>query len=235
MILPSDSDLPPEGDDANSPAETPDPDATWWTESDEADADEDLEDGEEAEGLQSLAGPGWREDLKDDLLESLSDIAAIEDPEDAFAPAEPPDLFTFYGELAALRHELRQQGQRANDGLALLGKSLAPLLRTPSAEKGSKGAPPSPAWPMEHCLALLSAWDLLPQTAAAATSLGPLLRAAGLVRVVAVGHPFDAATMTLAGSEAQPGQPPGKVLRETVVGFLRHGLLLRPASVVVAA
>ena len=178
------------------PSGVPDPDATWWSESDEAEEDEDLEGDDEAEGLQTVAGPGWREDLKADLLESLSDIAAIEDPEDAFAPAEPPDLFTFYGELAALRHELRAQGQRANDGLAQLGKSLAPLLRPPSAEKGSKAAPPSSSWPLEHCLALLSVWDLLLQTAAAAAceaSLAPLLRAAGLARVPAVGRPFDAA------------------------------------------
>jgi hypothetical protein len=242
MILPSDSDLPPERDDAPEPAETPEAESTWWNDPAAADEEADLEgDAEATDGLQSIAGPGWRDDLRADLLESLGELAAIEDPEDEFAPPEPPDLFTFYGELAALRHELRHQGQKSNDGLNQLSKSLAPLLRAVPSEKASKASSatsrPAP-WPLEHCLALLSVWDMLPQASAAAAceaSLHSLLQAAGLAKVATVGQPFDAATMTLAGSEAQPGQPPGRVLRETVTGFLRSGLLLRPASVVVAA
>ncbi len=250
MILPSDSDLPPDRNEGDSPSEEPDDTTAWWEDGDD---DPDInpgglpEDGDDVDDpnapqLQSIAGPGWRNDLYKDLLESLRDIEAIEDPDDEFAPPEPPDLFTFFGELAALRQEMRHQGQRSNDGLNQLDKTLAPLLRGTASGKPGKGSVPgalAPAatWPMETCLALVSAWDLLPQavsSTAFAASLQPLFEAAGLTRISTIGQPFDPVLMTLAGTEtAAKKSAKGTVLRETSAGFLRAGSLLRPAAVIV--
>ena len=255
MILPSDSDLPPDRNDGDEPSEEPD-DATHWWEAegdDEQDPDlaglpDDLDavpddlDDPNAPQLQSVAGPGWRNDLYKDLIESLRDLEAIEDPDDEFSPPEPPDLYTFFGELAALRQEFRHDGQRTQEALTKLAKFLpnAPGSAAPVRRSGKSGPPPAlQAWSLQTCLALVSTWDLLPQAAAAGafeSSLNPLLQAAGLTRVPTVGQPFDPATMTLAGTEPGPKKSPsGKVLREISAGFLRAGVLLRPASVIVSA
>lgn len=258
MILPSDSDPPPDRNDGKDPDPAP-----WWedpslsepdddeeTDSDEEEEDEDADPEdlswlgdpndpngpEPPPGLQSLAGPGWRQDLYKDLVESLRDLEAIEDPDDEFTPPEPPDLFTFFGELAALRNELRLQGQRSNDSLSQLEKTLTPLLR-PANKSSKTPAPKSPgAWPVETCLALLNAWDLLPQASsptAFGTSFQPLFQAAGLTRIPALGLPFDSATMTRADTAPAPkNTPPGTVLKELQSGFLHEGQLLRPALVI---
>jgi hypothetical protein len=253
MILPSDSDLPPDRNDGDDPSEEPDDAINWWEAGDDDEQDPDLAglpdeldevpddlDDPDAPQLQSVAGPGWRNDLYKDLIESLRDLEAIEDPDDEFSPPEPPDLYTFFGELAALRQELRYDGQRTQESLTKLAKFLpsAPGSGAPVRRSGKSGPSPE-AWPVETCLALVSTCDLLPQATAAGafeSSLNPLLQAAGLTRVPTVGQRFDPATMTLAGTE--PGSKKsssGKVLREISAGFLRAGVLLRPASVIVSA
>lgn len=251
MILPSDSDLPPDRNDDDDPEGKPDDAENWWEDSDddpESDDDglpDDLDDPN-APQLQSIAGPGWRNDLYKDLLESLRDLEAIEDPDDEFTPPEPPDLYTFFGELAALRHELRHQGQRSNDSLNQLEKTLAPVLR-PSGKSakipGGKStetasSPNASPWSPETCLALVSAWDLLPHASSPAAfeaSFKTLLQAAGLERIRTLGQPFDPAAMTLAGTESAAGKSaPGLVVREVTAGFRRDGALLRPASVIVS-
>lgn len=257
MILPSDSDLPSdrnEGKTPGNPGENP-----WWEDPDlsgEAGGDDEEESAEEEDSLfceedededlppnlASVAGPGWRKALGKEILESLRDLEAIEDPDDEFAPPEPPDLFTFFGELAALRNELRHQGQRSSNTLNQLDKTLAPLLR--SAGKAAKAAPGMPEagrsgeWAAETRLALIGLWDLLPQATAESAfeaSFGPLFAAAGLVRIPAAGHAFDPATMTRAETvPATKKIPAGQVVGETQAGFLCHGNLLRPARVVVS-
>lgn len=248
----------------------------WWHVPDPSGAggyDPDLHPGQEPQEelpppLQSVAGPGWRTDLYKDLVESLHDLAAIEDPDDEFSPPEPPDLYTFFGELAALRHELRHQGKRTADGLGQLDKTLAPLLAAGLPAKAQSAAAAVEAWPLETSLALVSAWDLLPHAAsgrAFAATLEPLLKAAGLTRIETAGRIFDPALMTIAGVEpadsAAAAGPPAKtpagasrsrkksapasapeatpaarlVVRETTAGFLRSGVLLRPAAVIVTA
>jgi|GEM_PF-4935040 hypothetical protein len=260
MILPSDSDLPPERDDS-TPGDPPESGTPWWDDPDLTGGhdDGDDEDGEAASGdddisylgdpddgnelppaLATMAGPGWRKDLYKDLLDSLRELEAIEDPDDEFAPPEPPDLFTFFGELAALRNELRHQGQHSHDTLNQLEKTLAPLLRAkpgkttaPSGQEPGAGTP----WSVASCLALISAWDLLPEATSAAAyeaTFVPLFLAAGLSRIPTVGLPFDPALMTLAGTEKGPAKSAHKVLRETSAGFLRDGTLLRPAGVITA-
>ena len=257
MILPSDSDPPPERNDGENPASQPEEDNNWWTDSgdEESDSDppslpddldalpDDLDDPNAPE-LQSVAGPGWRNDLYKDLIESLRDLEAIEDPDDEFAPPEPPDLYTFFGELAALRHEFRHDGLRTQQALAKLAQTL-PAGAAPTAgirRKGKSGSEPLAAaepWSIENCLALISAYDLLPKASSPAAfedSFRPLLQAAGLAKIPALGKSFDSKTMTRIGTEpATKKAPPGTVVYESLSGFLRAGVLLRPASVIVSS
>ena len=254
MILPSDSDLPPDRNGGDDPSEEPDDATNWWEEGDDDpnagpegsmddfDSIPDDLDDPNAPQLQSVAGPGWRNDLYKDLIESLRDLEAIEDPDDEFAPPEPPDLYTFFGELAALRHEFRHDGLRTQQALAKLAQAL-PAPSGSIRRKGKRGpeetaAAPEP-WPLETCLALVSAWDLLPHASSPAAfeaSFLPLFHAAGLTRILTFGKPFDPATMTMAGQEPAPKKSAaGTVLRETTAGFLRAGLLLRPAAVVISS
>lgn len=268
MILPSDSDPPPDRNDGDDPSEEPDDPTNWWDETDpdaDADGDDEFDDPEDLPpALQTVAGPGWRTDLYKDLLDSLKDLEAIEDPDDEFAPPEPPDLYTFFGELAALRNELRHQGQRANDQWNQLEKSLTPLVKANAkAGKAPASAPAPPAsnsdhagaaaaaasaWTTETRLALISLFDLLPKTASPAAfeaAFQPLLQAAGLERIPTVGLAFDAARMTLAGTAPAPATgsgksaksaiPAGHVLEEKIPGFLHQAVLLRPAAVIVAS
>jgi hypothetical protein len=211
--------------------------------------------------LKSTAGPGWREELVRELVDSISDLREIEDPDDEYDPPEPPDLYTFFGELAALRNEMRRNGRRAGDAAARtseafdnvqgLLKNLAPSPAAGKEKAGIKGGTSAP-WPVDTCLALVALHDLLAKaltgSAAADASLGILLNAAGISRIAAAaGQAFDAATMTIA--EVEPAAPasasagagesgtgsPQTVIRETEAGFLRAGQLLRPARVVVGS
>ena len=256
MILPSDSDLPPDRNEGDDPSEEPDDATKWWEEGDDgADSDsaglpddldsipDDLDDPNAPE-LQSVAGPGWRNDLYKDLIESLRDLEAIEDPDDAFAPPEPPDLYTFFGELAALRLEFRNDGRRTQQALAELAQFL-PSAAAPAGsirrrgKPGTEGPAAAEPWPMENCLALVSLWDFLPHATslqACWSSFQPLLRSAGLTKIETIGQAFDPATMIRAGTEpALKNSVAGLVLRETTAGFLRAGILLRPAGVITAS
>ena len=235
MILPSDSDPPP---DRNEWKDSNDP-PPWW-ESPDAESDEEAtaEDDDVSyignyedpdflpPELATRAGPGWRKQLYKELMDSLIGLQAIEDPEDEFAPPEPPDLYTFYGELAALRNEFRRQGEQSNNNLSQLTKTLNPL-----------GAQ-APPWPVDTCLSILSVWDLISHansTSAFKTAFQPLLKSAGLSRIPTENQPFDPATMTLLGAEQSIGKAPQLVLREITAGFLRAGSLLRPAGVIVSS
>lgn len=205
--------------------------------------------------LKSMAAPGWREDLMTELVDSVVDLREIEDPDDEYDPPEPPDLYTFFGELAALRNEMRRNGRRAGDAAARtadafdsvqgLLKNLAPSAAAKKEKDKAKAAPAEP-WPVETCLALTALHDLLAKTptgsaAAADASLAILLTAASLTRVpAAAGQPFDAATMIIADveteakTESSAATSAQTVIRETETGFLRAGQLLRPARVVVS-
>lgn len=242
MILPSDADFPPdrnEGKDADA--------SPWWESPDLSTPDNDDEEPEDdsdlsylgdpddpenlATELASVAGPGWRKALYRELVDSLIQLEAIEDPDDDFDPPEAPDLYTFYGELAALRNELRLQSS-AN----LNQPSKTPAPASSSAHPKGAGVPdPAVAWPVGNCLALLSLWDLLPHSAERETTFLPLLGAAGLTRISTADQPFDPSTMTIAGYEKSPGHAPHLILREITAGFLRQGTLLRPAAVIVTS
>lgn len=214
--------------------------------------------------LKSTAGPGWRQELVRELVDSISDLREIEDPDDEYDPPEPPDLYTFFGELAALRNEMRRSGRRAGDAAARtseafdnvqgLLKTLVPSTSAKKEKDKAKAAPAEP-WPVETCLALVALHDLLtktlPGSAASDASLTLLLKTAGLSRVsTAKGQPFDPATMTIAEvaasaaeSESEsgagtlsdsPALPARTVIGESEAGFLRAGQLLRPARVTVS-
>ncbi|MES2707931.1 MAG: nucleotide exchange factor GrpE [Verrucomicrobiota bacterium] len=245
MILPSDGDPPPrrKDDDDQVPPQEPE-NEDWWE--DDGDEDEVQEPGDgppsahDGTVLKSTAAPGWREDLVRELVESLSDLREIEDPDDEYDPPEPPDLYTFFGELAALRNEMRRSGRRAGDAVektAAAFDSVQSLLKTlaPAAKKTK--LPAAEPWPVETCLALVALHDVLMRTSpgnAAAASFEPLLKAAGMSRIVTEGQPFDPATMTIEEVESGGKKSGQSVLRESGAGFLRAGVLLRPARVVVS-
>ena len=48
----------------------------------------------------------WRELLKSELISCVEDLENFPDPEIDFDPPDPPDLFSFYSQLIALREEI---------------------------------------------------------------------------------------------------------------------------------
>ena len=250
MILPSDGETP-SGDDEDDPQTGGDkPGEEWWQDDGPDSGGDDLEDDEEEEDgddeeeepplVKAAAGPGWRQRLKRELLGCIEDLKEIEDPDQDFDPPEPPDLYTFFGELAALRNETRQSGRRAAAGIEQTAGALQTvgevLKNLPGgAVSGADAGVPSP-WPPEMCLSLVALYDLVAEARpgeALEISFAVLLRAAGMERVSTEGKSFDGARMTITGVEITAGQPPGRVIRETEAGFLRAGVLLRPARVVI--
>lgn len=262
MILPSNGETPQGDDDVPKKKRKPKggaPEGTWWNTGKEEDvpeeedesAGEDFEDEEEDPGdesppgfggatssVYSPAGPGWRQQLKREILACIDDLKEIEDPDQDFDPPEPPDLYTFFGELAALRHELRVNGRRSAQGMEKTGNALeeiAGLLQ--EAARQNSAVPPRGGWPVEACLSLIALYDLVSASHPAETarvSFETLFSHAGLERVVTEDRPFDPERMTVAAVEPSPDHPPRVVLRETEAGFLRNGVLLRPARVVIS-
>lgn len=252
MILPSDGDLPPRRKDNDDKVPPQEPENEDWWEDDDDDDEDEVDDSDLPEGfdddknfvpedkiiLKSMAAPGWREDLVKDLIDCVADMREIEDPDDEYDPPEPPDLYTFFGELAALRNEMRRSGRRAGDAVektATAFDSVQSLLKSMSPA-GKKSKTATEPWPVETCLALVALHDLFQENRpgkAAAASFEPLFKAAGLERILTEGQAFDAGIMTVAAVE--PGAGASRIiLRETEAGFLREGVLLRPAKVVIS-
>ena len=185
MILPSD-------EDSRKPRE-PDPpgmdpeDALPWNDDDDPPGFFD-DDGEDAptdatNQVQSPAPPGWREDLKEDLDDAIAELKEIEDPAEDFDPPEPPDLFTFYGELVALRSEMRRASRKTTEALQQV--------------TGGKPAPSAAATGQQLATALVHLHDHLEATEKGLLpQLTPLLKLAGLQRVKTKGADFDGATMS---------------------------------------
>lgn len=169
-------------------------------------------------GVEHPAPAGWREELKRSVLEAMKEIAVIEDPSQDFDPPEPPDLFMFFGELAALRGEMRRGHKKLADGVQKLAVSPA---------GGAEPVDNAPA------LELAALYDVI-ITEGQAPSAAPLVEAAlvraGILMIpVQAGQPFDAACMTMAGGK-NPAKP-GKVKSVKRAGFTWRGRLLRPAVV----
>ena len=169
-------------------------------------------------GVEHPAPPGWREDLKRSVMEAIKDLSVIEDPAEDFDPPEPPDLFMFFGELAALRSEVRRGHKKLADG----------VQRLTATSGGASG--PADVAPAHELVAL---YDLI-VTGGRAAEAAPLIESA-LVRagIMAIplqpGQPFDAATMSTAD-----GKTPAKSAQVKSVqrpGFTWQGRLLRPALV----
>lgn len=219
MILPSDDDSRKPGDDrpkggsgggeGQSGAPMPWDDGPLYEDLDEDEAEE-RELAELGAQIQSPAPPGWRDELKQSLLEAIDDLREIEDPSEDFDPPEPPDLFTFYGELVALRNEMRRGSRRASDALAKLGDNQA----------GEEAARPL-------AQALLSLLDRAPDPSVKALVESSMLEA-GLVRIdIKEGQAFDAASMV---TEGKP-RSKATVAAELAPGYLWKGRVLRPAKV----
>ena len=220
MILPSDDDSRKPGDSDPS-GQDPDDALPWEAGADDPPGffgdDEEEEPGDPSGKVQSPAPPGWREDLKEDLDDAIAELKEIEDPSEDFDPPEPPDLFTFYGELVALRSEMRRASRKTTEALQQV--------------TGFKPPPAAAATGQQLAAALVNLHDhieamekgLLPQ-------LTPLLKLTGLQRVKTKGADFDPATMTT----GDPSATTGKVTREIQSGWLLNGVLVRPAKVTIA-
>ncbi|HEX2750216.1 MAG TPA: nucleotide exchange factor GrpE [Verrucomicrobiales bacterium] len=223
MILPSDEDSrnpgdarPSGGSGEDNPAPMP-----WDADSPSGFDDDDEEESSDPYGdgqkVESPAPPGWREDLKEALLEAVDDLREIEDPAEDFDPPEPPDLFTFYGELVAMRNEMRRNARRQAEA-------------SRKADPG-KAAEPDPD-NTQPVLALIYLFDRI---AAGEKKVLPLLdsamKQAGLQRIRTKGAAFDAATMVTDG--AAPAAD-AKVSSELEAGFLWKGQVLRPARVAIS-
>ncbi|HWB04369.1 MAG TPA: nucleotide exchange factor GrpE [Verrucomicrobiales bacterium] len=214
MILPSEDDSRKPGDPKPPGSSGDQPDAPWEEShmhgfSDEED-EEDADPYGDGQKVESPAPPGWREELKEALLEAVDDLREIEDPAEEFDPPEPPDLFTFYGELVAMRNELRRG------------------MRRPPEKTGA--ADPDKTQPA--VMALIYLHD---RVAAGEKKVASLLESAmqqaGLQRIKTEDAGFDAATMIADGPAPATG---AKVRRELEAGFLWNGQVLRPARVVIA-
>ncbi len=220
MILPSDEDSR-KPDDSDPPGMDPDDALPWEDGPDDPPGffgdDDDEEPGDTSGAVQSPAPPGWREDLKEDLDDAIAELKEIEDPAEDFDPPEPPDLFTFYGELVALRSEMRRASRKTTEALQQV--------------TGGKPAPSAAATGQQMAAALVHLHDHLEATEKGLLpQLTPLLKLAGLQRVKTKGADFDGATM----SAESPAAPGSKVARETQSGWLLNGVLFRPAKVTVA-
>ena len=238
---PGDPKRPHKGDDA-SPADDDEEE-----DDDEDDDDEEFDDSilfqddepdaasfpgdmtAEGSGIKAPAPPGWREELREELDECIDELAEIEDPSQDFDPPDPPDLFTFYGELAALRNELRRAFRRSAETAEKFGGALQSLAAHATDTPAS----------LPVALALISMADRIsdiPPNTPLSSALEAALTAAGISRVPTAGLPFDPATMTMVGTAPAPeGTAQGTVLSESSQGFRNRDGLLRPASVTVAA
>ena len=220
MILPSDEDSRKPGD-SDPPDKDPDDVLPWDSGADDPPGffgdEEDDEPGDTSGAVQSPAPPGWREDLKEDLDDAIAELKEIEDPSEDFDPPEPPDLFTFYGELVALRNEMRRASRKATEVFQQMG---AGKLK-PEVSASGKAL----AEALVHHFDVLQAAEkgLLPP-------LAPVMKLAGLQRVKTKGADFDPATMTT----PQKAGAGAKVAHELVSGWLWNGTLLRPAEVTLA-
>jgi hypothetical protein len=215
MILPSEDDSRKPGD-AKPPGgsgEEPGAPMPWDADEPPGFTDEENEEDSDPYGdgqkVESPAPPGWREDLKEALLEAVDDLREIEDPAEDFDPPEPPDLFTFYGELLAMRNEMR--------------RSLRNVAKTPAAVPDGM---PAAAMALLYLHDRISAGEkkVLPVVESA-------MKQAGMKRIKTVGAAFDESTMVTDGEAPAKG---AKVSRELEAGFIWNGQVLRPARVVVS-
>ena len=177
-------------------------------------------------GIKAPAPPGWREDLRDELDDALDELAEIEDPTQDFDPPDPPDLFTFYGELAAIRNELRRAFRRSSETAEKFGGALLALSSGPQTPINNRSLG----------LALVALADRIAEAPApVAAALQTALRAAGVEVIETIGKPFDPGTMSMVATAPPPrGTKSGTVLAESVRGYRNKDGILRPASVTVA-
>ena len=177
-------------------------------------------------GIKAPAPPGWREDLRDELDDALDELAEIEAPTQDFDPPDPPDLFTFYGELAAIRNELRRAFRRSSETAEKFGGALQALSSGPQTPINNRSLG----------LALVALADRIAEAPPpVAAALQTALRAAGVAAIETIGKPFDPTTMSMVATAPPPsGTKSGTVLAESVRGYRNQDGVLRPASVTVA-
>jgi len=214
MILPSDE-TPQRPDDPDDPPpwhNEPEPPGFFGEEEDE-----------EAK-VHNPAPEGWREELSADLADALHELKEIEDPAEDFDPPEPPDLFTFYSELVAMRQDLNGMNIAAAEWVkGALGAATGnqPDMAQRSARRISDVATTLLTSLLKfhdeveaHDLALLA-------------KMQPLLQQLELERVLTKGQPFDPETMRTK-DKVKKGS---RVAAELQSGWMWNNTLFRPAQV----
>ena len=214
MILPSE-------DDSRKPGESGPPDNPGdGLESSEASGDFDDDTDDEHAGetghVQSPAPPGWRAELQAAVLEAIDELKEIEDPEEEFDPPEPPDLFTFYSELVAMRNELRRGARLSPEALRQLAAGNEKLAGT--------------GGPQRLAMALVYLHDRLSGDRKMLTVVESAMFQANIQRVRTKDAVFDPETMVCDDTIGAGA----KVKRELEAGFLWNGNVLRPARVEVS-
>lgn len=197
--------------------------------------------------IQSPAAPGWRSELRDELIAAINDLRDIEDPTQDFDPPDPPDLFTFFGEMAALRHELRRSARRSNEGIEATGDTLRRLTHgvndivramghatTGGPAEGSRGVLEQAVIDLhDQVNAVVQSRSRTVDREALATTMDALLAATGITRIpIEPGDAVDAVKMKIVAREKGHGKK-NTVLRVDRAGFMAGDRLLRPAQVVV--
>lgn len=220
MILPS--------DETPRPPDDPDDLPPWHNEPEPPGffGEEDDEEGGEAK-VHNPAPEGWREELSADLADALHELKEIEDPAEEFDPPEPPDLFTFYGDLVAMRHDLHGMNAAAAAWLKTMVTGIAGAL--PDDPKRSTRGGKGPGDSTQLLEAVIQLHDEV------ASSHQPLLAKLqsvlillGLERIPASsGQLFDPKTMRTK-DKAKPGS---RVTAELQSGWSWNRTLLRPALV----
>ena len=88
----------------------------------------------------------WRDYLKKELVAAVDDLQNFPDPDTDFDPPDPPDLYTFYAELASMRQELRKSHSetlrklnKATAAKAAVSSSLAVQLGIIAGELRAQG------------------------------------------------------------------------------------------------
>jgi molecular chaperone GrpE len=106
----------------------------------------------------------WKELLREDFEQWLSELEQVPEPEEA--PGEAPDLYSFFEQLAAANAETRKANRRTAEAISQWGEtlsrfdqSLAPLKE--SVDQLAAAQPRTGELSRAHCLMLVELLDRL--------------------------------------------------------------------------
>ena len=209
--------------------------------------------------------PEWRREIEAqcgawlDFLEGTPPAGDSElKPE---AASKIPDIYSFYAELCAVRHEFRKQSRRTTDGLSRFGgildefeevfsRLLARLDRANEPERAiflplvdlydrfqrleKRLADPPPMGFFGGRRRRQTWTGIRDGFAILRDHFAALLRQEGVEALVTVGQPFDPRSMKALEVEETDAVPADEVLAELTPGYSYRGQVLRLAEVKVA-